>query len=295
MGEAMVRIPLALGVFSLAASLCCIAADDDVSKLLKDFDSGYDNSVKGLYANTVDDLKESAADWSSSGRVLDTDRMFDQVEQDSTLNDVEDAMDEESRETASLGEGKKNRHPKKHAIKAPSGNARRKGDFNYEAETDLGESEDVAPAATETSSKPKDKAVPPAPTHDGWKSGKQYVHSELKDGIARADVERLEGWMQKNKMPSNDLGEGLGQEYRDEDLEYAYKSRQWTEEFHNQQEADEKSLAEQRKAQKEKDAIDSAYYKVADYVQRVHNKQLSTKEAQALEDFTAQAGFEPQR
>jgi len=280
--------------------------DDDVSSLLKAFDDGYDNSVKGLYAKTVDDLKSPAQAWSSAHEVQTADRAYEHyAAQNSGLNDIEDDLDERSREEE-LGEST---HAKPHHHKPKEKDA-----SEADTDRDLGESGTLGDGDDSQSSYDKLVQTPAGaenpddemsaqddtkldsgvkkqtislPIHDGWSTVKQYNHFQLRDKLSGDDMKSLGTWMskmrQENQMPGHDLGEGV--EYRDEDLSYGHGLGHWRQEYVQQK----KEQANQENNANKAEKRDSAFMTITEYM-HVHHINMAQHDTTKLEKYMVRSG-----
>ena len=82
--------------------------EEDANKLLTDFNAGYDTEVKGLYADSVATLKESALGWAEGDKVDAVKEDLVGAERTSTLGSIERDMDMEARHEIVMDANEKN-------------------------------------------------------------------------------------------------------------------------------------------------------------------------------------------
>ena len=94
---------LLLIALALCAASVDLDGDGDTDQLLKDFNTGFSQSTKGLYSKTKGELLANANEWASKEHVGEAKAAFKMAEQSSALDNLEASLDGSAR--MDLGEG----------------------------------------------------------------------------------------------------------------------------------------------------------------------------------------------
>ena len=100
---AAAMLHLLLIALALCAASVDLDGDGDTDQLLKDFNTGFSQSTKGLYSKTKGELLANANEWASKEHVGEAKAAFKMAEQSSALDNLEASLDGSAR--MDLGEG----------------------------------------------------------------------------------------------------------------------------------------------------------------------------------------------